>query len=126
MHEKEQLLEVIRENMNYAGIVRASDEDLRNIFGAMNPDEAWESVGPLCSVLIYTANAHGVHLRTRSVKLHIGVDSIEPLSTIGAGDTFNAGLVYELHKRQIRKCDLDDLDSETWRSILQTAADFSK
>ena len=126
LQEREQLLDVIRENMNYAAIVRASDEDLRNIFGAMNPVEAWEYVGSLCSVLIYTANAHGIHIRTKSVKLHIGVDSIEPLSTIGAGDTFNAGLLYELHKRQIRKGDLDTLDSESWRSILQTAAEFSK
>lgn len=126
LHERDQLLEDIRENMGYANIVRASDEDLKNIFGVINPEDAWNSIKSICKVLIYTANSHGIHLRTNSVNLHLAVDAIEPLSTIGAGDTFNAGLLYELHKRGINRTNMEELKAHTWKSILKTAAEFSR
>jgi len=40
------LLSVITENMGYATIIRASDEDLINIFNVDNPEDAWERVRP--------------------------------------------------------------------------------
>ncbi|MFZ5940981.1 MAG: PfkB family carbohydrate kinase, partial [Bacteroidota bacterium] len=54
MDDLHQLRLVIEENFGYASVVRCSDEDLRNIYGATNIDEAWEKVAPFCNVLLYT------------------------------------------------------------------------
>ncbi|MCK4747686.1 MAG: carbohydrate kinase, partial [Bacteroidales bacterium] len=90
LQQRKDLLSVIKENMEYATIVRASDEDLVNIFEVDNPDDAWKHVRPHCSILLYTANADGVHLRSEQLDIHVEVERIDPVSTIGAGDTFNA------------------------------------
>jgi fructokinase len=124
--QREELLPVIRENMESSGIVRASDEDLRHIFGAEDPDTAWEQVRNHCQVLIYTANAHGVHLRTRELSLCVEVSPIEPVSTIGAGDTFNAGLLYGLWRNRYTRQQIPGLQAPEWESLIRGAISFSR
>ena len=124
--ERDQLVPVIRENLGYATLVRASDEDLLNIFDTDNPDEAWEKVAPLSDALVYTANADGVYLRTPSLSFHMEVESIEPVSTIGAGDTFNAGLIYGLWKKGYGREQIKMLNKDQWVEILAIAIQFSR
>jgi len=124
--ERDKLVPVIIENIGYASLVRASDEDLRNIFDARSPDEAWERIGSHTDVLVYTANAGGVFLRSSSLSFHMEVEIIEPVSTIGAGDTFNAGLLYGLWKKGIKREQLKTLDRDTWEGLIATAIQFSR
>ena len=124
--ERERLIPVIQENLAFASLVRASDEDLFNIFQARDPDQAWERIKPYCDVLVYTANSKGVDLRTPSLSLHMEVDAIEPLSTIGAGDTFNAGLLYGLWKGGHNKEHMRNLDRSQWEDLISTAMSFSR
>lgn len=124
--EREDLLPVIMENMEFATMVRASDEDLLNIFHVKRAEEAWEQVKAHCKVLIYTANAHGVTLMTEHLRMHLEVEAIEPLSTIGAGDTFNAGIIYGLYLRGVRREQIGALGRKEWEQILKGAMAFSK
>lgn len=124
--EREELLSVILENMEFATMVRASDEDLLNIFHVNSPEDAWERVRPHCNILIYTANAHGVTLITERFRLHMEVEVIEPVSTIGAGDTFNAGIIFGLYQRGYRREQIETLGSKEWEQILSGAMAFSK
>jgi fructokinase len=124
--ERDQLVPVIRENLGYATLVRASDEDLLNIFDTDNPDAAWEKVAPLSDALVYTANADGVYLRTPSLSFHMEVESIEPVSTIGAGDTFNAGLLYGIWKKGYGREQIKMLNKNQWVEILTIAIQFSR
>ncbi len=124
--ERDQLVPVIRENLGYATLVRASDEDLLNIFDTDNPDEAWEKVAPLSDALVYTANADGVYLRTPSLSFHMEVERIEPVSTIGAGDTFNAGLLYGIWKKGYGREQIKLLNKNQWVEILAIAIQFSR
>jgi fructokinase len=124
--ERKQLIPHIEENMAYATLLRASDEDLFNIFKAETPDEAWEKVGQHCDALIYTANAKGVHLRTASQTFHMEVERIEPISTIGAGDTFNAGLLFGIWKKRYKKDQIGSLDRSQWEELIATAIRFSR
>ncbi len=112
--------------MEYASLVRASDEDLLNIFEAKTPDEAWEQISSYTDVLVYTANAGGVYLRSSLLSFHMEVELIEPVSTIGAGDTFNAGLLYGLWKKGIGKEQIKTLDRATWEGLIATAIQFSR
>lgn len=122
---KDQMVSLISENMGYATLVRASNEDMVNIFDTTNPDEAWEKVSSLTDALVYTANAGGVYLRSGSLSFHMEVERIEPVSTIGAGDTFNAGLLYGLWKNGYKRDQIKTLDRGEWEELITTAIRFS-
>ena len=124
--ERDQLVPVIRENMGYATLVRASDEDLVNIFDTKGPEEAWEKIRDLTDALVYTANSRGVDLKTAELDMHMEVEKIEPVSTIGAGDTFNAGLIYGLWKNGIKREQIKSLDKNQWEGLISTAILFSR
>jgi len=124
--ERDKLVPVIMENIGYASLVRASDEDLLNIFDVRSPDEAWERISSHADILVYTANAGGVYLRSSSLSFHAEVEIIEPVSTIGAGDTFNAGLLYGLWKNGIKREQIKTLDRDTWEGLITTAIQFSR
>jgi fructokinase len=126
LDERDELVPLIRENMEFATILRASDEDLVNIFDAASADEAWEEVKNHCSVMVYTANAGGVHLRSASLSFHMEVERITPVSTIGAGDTFNAGLLYGLWKKGYKKEEIPSLVQKQWEGLIETAVFFSR
>jgi fructokinase len=124
--EREQLIPVIEENLAYSCLVRASDEDMNNIFMATSADQAWEKVSSHADALVYTASSKGVDLRTKGLSFHMDVEAIEPLSTIGAGDTFNAGLLYGLWKGSHKREDIRDLNRKQWEDLLSRAINFSR
>ena len=77
-------------------------------------------------MLVYTASARGIHFMSRDLNFHVEVDQIQPLSTIGAGDTFNAGLLYGMWQEGLQATSLSSAGESTWRKILKQAAYFSK
>ena len=124
--DRDRLLSVIRENMSMAHLVRASNEDLENIFGVKGPDQAWEVLGKLCPVMVYTTGGREVHLRSQNLAFSLEVEEIEPLSTIGAGDTFNAGIIYGLYRGGYGREQIPELGREQWTEILNWAMVFSR
>ena len=126
LDDLDQLKGIIEENFEGSTIVRASDEDMRNIYAVSSFEDAWKKVMSFCDYFVYTANAGGIYLATKKFQIHVEVDQIEPVSTIGAGDTFNAGIIYGLYKAGVSRQTLDSLGKEEWIEILKTAALFSK
>jgi fructokinase len=116
---------LVVENMKFASLLRGSDEDFANIFGANTPDEAWKQVSSYCKTLVYTANAEGVYVRTPSFSGKFPVQKIKPVSTIGAGDNFNAGMLTSIYRDNILKDDLIKLGEKEWSGIIETAVSFA-
>jgi fructokinase len=125
LSELGQLKPLIIENMKFTSLVRGSDEDFRNIFNANTPDEAWEEVKNYCGCLVYTANDEGVFVRTLSFAGKFPVRKITPVSTIGAGDNFNAGIITSIHKKKIRRDQLEKLTQAQWSDVIETAVAFA-
>jgi fructokinase len=123
--EIDMLRPLITENMEIASIVRGSDEDFRNIFGAGSAGEAWEIIRNYCSCLVYTASAGGVFVRTDSFSGDFPVKKINPVSTIGAGDNFNAGMVAAIYNNGIISEDLSKIGEEQWRRIVSSGVEFA-
>ena len=120
-----QLKPLIIENMKISSLVRGSDEDFRNIFSANSPDEAWEEVRNYCNCLVYTANEEGVFVRTPDFSGVFPVRRITPVSTIGAGDNFNAGIITSIHRRNISRTQLERLTGAEWSEVIETAVAFA-
>jgi fructokinase len=120
-----ELRPLIIENMQLAGMIRGSDEDFKNIFGAGSPDDAWNIVRKYCKCLVYTASAEGVYVRTSGFSGRFPVKKIKPLSTIGAGDNFNAGMITAIYKNNITRDDLGKMGEEKWSKVVSTGIDFA-
>lgn len=125
LHELEQLRPSILENMSLASVVRASNEDLEIIFGAKDINEAYDAVKPLCDTLIYTASSNAVYLKAPGESVTLPTRKIDPVSTIGAGDTFNAGIAYGLFCHHIGLQSLPSVTSAVWQQLLSYGIDFA-
>jgi fructokinase len=123
LNDLESLKPLVIENMQMATIVRGSDEDFRNIFGAENPEEAWETVRKYCDCIVYTSNSDGVYVRTSSFSAKFPVKEIKPLSTIGAGDGFNAGMIASLHRDNILRSDIAKMGKNEWEKVINMAVE---
>ena len=119
-HEAIRLMPTVLENLEYADIVRGSDEDFLNLFGEQAGDRVYaDHIQFYCDRLITTYGAKGVDLYTSRFKQHYDALAIEPQSTIGAGDNFNAGLIFGLLKEDVRLKYLADLTPDSWERIIR-------
>ncbi|MBR2253199.1 MAG: carbohydrate kinase, partial [Prevotella sp.] len=92
-----ELIANIEENMQLATVLRGSAEDFNILYGTTTGDEAYERVKSLCSTFVYTDAAKPIQVFTPQDKWSFPVPQIKTVSTIGAGDNFNAGFCYALH-----------------------------
>ena len=123
--ELDELRPLIIENIQMASLIRGSDEDFQNIFGASSPDEAWDMIKKLCNCMIYTASAEGVYVRTTNFKGKFPVNKIETVSTIGAGDNFNAGMIAAIYKYEITGAQLAKMGEKDWSGVISMGVDFA-
>lgn len=122
-----QMMPSLLENFEYASIVRGSKEDFYYLFNETDAEKIYrDKVSFYCPVFIYTAADEGVDLFTPQGHRHYPSVSITPLSTIGAGDNFNAGVIYGILKEGIKKSEIDNLPLERWDKIISYALEFSK
>ena len=125
-HEAIRVRSSVIENFESADIVRGSDEDFRNLYGKTDMDQVYrEEIQFYCKKLITTHGANGVNLYTETIRSHYDVAPVVPVSTIGAGDNFNAGFIYGLIKYHIGYDDLTSIDETTWGKIIQCGIDLA-
>jgi len=123
--ELEEIRPRIIENINYSDVIRGSDEDFRLIFGLEDPEDVAAQIDTSSRILLYTKNAEGVQIIHKSIRLTIPAEKISPVSTIGAGDNFNAGLVHVLLERGISRKDLAEISGEDLQLMAKTGVKFA-
>lgn len=135
----------VLENMRLATIVRGSTEDFLYLLGEkLTPEAIYERVKPYCSYLILTDGPGEIHLFTPSFCTTFSAPSISTVSTVGAGDNFNAGFLYALshlpqpadmmphalaeaetdasrQKKMLATCSVD-----TWQSLIDMAQSWAQ
>lgn len=125
-NEAIKLMPTIIENFEYADILRGSTEDFQNMFRRPDADKVYSNhVGFYCPNFICTDADGDVRLRTKHVCKDYPVTPLKAVSTIGAGDNFNAGVVYGLLKYRVRRADLAELTEADWDAIIRCGMDFS-
>ena len=116
----------IIENMELAHITKGSNDDFKLIFETEDIDTTVFGLSAKPDVFIYTANKHGVWHRIKEETNHFKVKEIAPLSAIGAGDAFNAGLAYSIYNKGITADNFIDYFKDNIDDILQIADDFAE
>jgi len=116
----------IEENIRLSHITKGSDEDFHFILSTSDVSRVHkytENSG--CRHFIYTANRNGVWLFGNEISKHYPALDIKPVSTVGAGDGFNAGLVFSLVKLGLTPALLANLDEKDWDKIITTSIRFA-
>lgn len=125
-HELERLMPLILENIALADLVRGSDEDFDLIFSTKNASDAFKIINDKgCYNLVYTANSQEVIMMSQDHTVSAVVPFIEPLSTIGAGDNFNAGIIWTLVNYNITKKELEHLPLKVMEKIIESGISFA-
>ena len=125
-HDAIRVRSSVIENFEFSDIIRGSDEDFINLFNKTEIEQVYkEEVQFYCKRFIMTQGSKGVNLFTESFRSHYEVPPITPVSTIGAGDNFNAGFIYGLLQNDIVYSDLPLIDKSIWDKTIQCGIDFS-
>lgn len=128
-HKEEaiKLAPTIIENLEYADIVRGSQEDFFYMYNLRDADKIYkDKIKFYCPNFLCTAGGEQVALRTDKLVKNYSIEPMEAVSTVGAGDNFNAGIIYGLLKYDIRREELyAGLDEATWDKIIRCGIEFA-
>ena len=92
--ELPQIIGNIEQNMRLANVVRGSMEDFEYLYGLTSGEAIYERVGQYCDTLILTDGSRTIRVFTPNGCETYPVAQIDTVSTVGAGDNFNAGYIY--------------------------------
>ena len=127
-HEVMKLTANFLENLELADVVRGSHEDFDVMFHSKDADMVYRSqISFYCKKFIYTQGRLPLVLRAEDgFRKEYPVSAIDVVSTIGAGDNFNAGFVYGIIKHGITRAMVTDgLTEAQWDQLISCAQAFS-
>ncbi|GHV07731.1 fructokinase [Bacteroidia bacterium] len=124
--ERQELFPYFTENFRQSTIVRCSEEDLEVLFPGESFEEIYQNrIAPVCPNFIVTQGEESILLQTRFLKKEYPVEQVTPVSTIGAGDNFNAGLIYGLMEENITSDNLACLPETQWDKLILSGMKFA-
>jgi fructokinase len=100
--DKEKHRQRIRNMMAMADIVKLSDEDLAWLDDRVTPEafvQDWLKRGP--SLIVITRGSKGAVAYGREHTVSVASEPVKVVDTVGAGDTFNGGLLASLHEQRL-------------------------
>ena len=124
--EKLKLSEALIENLEYADVVRGSIDDFNVLYGMGDAVKVYkEKIKFYSPNFICTHGGEGVKLFTRDFIADYAVPAVDVVSSVGAGDNFNAGVVYGLLVSGVTRDELLSLSRDSWDKIVKCGIDFS-
>ena len=128
-HEIMKITPNLLENLEFSDIVRGSNEDFEILYKKDTSDKVYNAeISFYCKKFIYT---HGhlpieVHGENNFKKAYEVKENPNVVSTIGAGDNFNAGFIFGMIKNNITREDIDrGLTEAQWDALIASGQAFS-
>jgi fructokinase len=122
--DKAKHLRRIREMMAMADIVKLSDEDLNWFDEAGSHEDVirnWLDRGP--KLIVVTHGSEGAIGYSKNHRVTVMPQKVTVVDTVGAGDTFNAGILASLHEQGLlTKAAIGDLSEDAIRQALALGA----
>ena len=118
----------ILENFELTDIIKGSSEDFENMYNKTGADSVYRSqIDFYCKNFIYTQGAQPIEFRAQGgLAKQYPVAATQTVSTIGAGDNFNAGFVYGLLKYGVTRDMLHEgVDAVIWDKVIAEAQQFA-
>jgi len=121
------LMPNILENFRQSTIVRGSTEDFEVVFSSREANHIYNVyVSRYCPYLICTAGAEQITVCTPTGSYEFQVPPVaDVVSTVGAGDSFNAGFSCALIWENVMLEDLPNLGRDAWQRLIATACRFA-
>lgn len=116
------------ENLEFTDIVRGSDEDFNILYKKDDPDKVYATeLSFYCKKFICTRGVNPIVVRAENgFRKEYPTPQAKTVSTIGAGDNFNAGFIYGMLKQGITREDIDrGLNETQWDSLISMGQAFS-
>lgn len=123
--DHEYLKNVIHEYIQYADILKISDEEVEFIFGNNDIEENLEYLfNKGVKLVVYTSGKNGAKAyTTNSVAQSDGIE-VKAIDTTGAGDGFIGCLLYQLTKDNVSLKQLNSLTKDKLKKYLDTSNKF--
>ena len=125
-HEAMRIMPAFLENLEFADIVRGSAEDFEILLNETDPERIYRKrISFYTPNFIFTNGGKGVEMFCKNGHKHIDIPAIKTVSTIGAGDNFNAGTLFGLLVNGITREELNDLLPEQWEEVIKHGTAFA-
>lgn len=119
-------IERLNFNFNHADIIRGSDEDFEAIFATSEASEVWNYLKNTgCKLLVITYGGQKVEVINQNYRLHFEIPPLKVVSTIGAGDSFNAGFLVSITKQQEYEYNTILMDENKVKKCIETAIHYA-
>ena len=118
----------ILENFELADIIRGSADDFEVMYNKRGGESVYRSqIDFYCKNFIYTQGGGPIEFRAQGgFAKQYPVAATETVSTIGAGDNFNAGFVYGLLKYGVTRDMLDaGVPADVWDAVVGEGLQFA-
>ena len=116
------------DNLEYADVVRGSKEDFEVLYKKDSAERVYRAETSFyCKRFIYTDGPNPVSVFSNNgFHKEYAMPKTETVSTIGAGDNFNAGFIYGMIKYGVTRDDVEQgLSEEVRDKLIATATAFS-
>ena len=117
----------IIENLEFASLVRGSVSDFQNMYKEIDVNKIYlDHIKFYCPNFICTDSANGIYLKTNRVDKFYRIEpAVMPISTVGAGDSFNAGIIYGLLCNHVSLEQLPELEEDIWDKVINMGILFA-
>jgi len=110
---------LIDENFRYANIVKGSDEDFELLFGLKTAEQVWGRMPENVTILIYTAAEKGATILFKDQVMCFSAKKLQVLSTVGAGDSFSAGFLFQMLKLLKNNRNIASFTNKEWAGAVE-------
>lgn len=115
--DHEEYKRIIREFLNYADVLKVSEDELEFITDIKEEEKAIKWLLPFdVKVLIITRGSKGVSVYFNNNEVNVEGYKVEAVDTTGAGDSFIGAFLYKLSSRDI---DINNINISEMKEILK-------
>ncbi|MBQ0048712.1 MAG: carbohydrate kinase [Bacteroidales bacterium] len=125
-HELDVLMPTLVQNFRASNLVRGSADDFEVMYRERDARTIYRRhIAAHCPLFICTSGAGLITVCTPEGAMDFDVPRVPTVSTVGAGDNFNAGFAYALLRDGITHDELAHLTLEQWTRLVRTGCAFA-